>query len=205
MAEELQGLLEKIQKEGIDKANGDAEKIVAAAREKAGEIVGEARTKAEAMLKKAETDERVYIDRGRKALEQAARDVILSIGESLTTAAKALVRRSIAHVMTTDALQSILTEVIEHYARHCTSRVEVLVNPKQEKALTEYFMAEFGESLGKNVLIKGEGAITSGFRISVTGENVYHDFTSEAIADSLSQLLRPELGAITKNAAVPKQ
>ena len=43
--------------------------------------------------------------------------------------------------------------------------------------------------------------IFKGFRVGRKGGQVFHDFTQEAIADSLATFLRPELGEIVKQAA----
>ena len=48
MAEELQGLLDKIQTEGIEKAESEKSKIIAEAKAEAARIVGEAKKQAEA-------------------------------------------------------------------------------------------------------------------------------------------------------------
>jgi len=43
--------------------------------------------------------------------------------------------------------------------------------------------------------------VFKGFRVGAKGGQVFHDFTKEAIAESLAHFLRPELGQIVKKAA----
>ena len=53
MAEQLQGLLDRIQRDGVDKAKAEAETIIADARIKAADLIADAEAKA-ATLRQAE-------------------------------------------------------------------------------------------------------------------------------------------------------
>ena len=68
MSEELQGLLNKIQAEGLEKAENERARLVAEAKAQADKIRKDAETDAAASRKKAED-----------ALKQAARDVVISL------------------------------------------------------------------------------------------------------------------------------
>ena len=80
MAAELQSLLEKIQSEGVDKAQAKAASILAEAEKAAAAKIAEAEKAAEAHLAKAEADAAVLRERSVQAVRQAARDVVLDVG-----------------------------------------------------------------------------------------------------------------------------
>ena len=83
MAEELQQLLEKIQHDGVEKANAEAAAILAKAKADAAAVLKDAETKAAALRAQAETDARAFEERARKTISQAARDTVLDVKASL--------------------------------------------------------------------------------------------------------------------------
>ena len=84
MAEELQNLLEKIKRDGVDKANAEAAAIVAKAKSDAESIVKEAETKAAAAKAAAEAEAKAEAVRAEETIRQAARDTVLKVGQSVT-------------------------------------------------------------------------------------------------------------------------
>ena len=83
MAEDLQALMERIQKDAVDKAELEATSIISKAKEKAAEIVKAAEEEAKAKLEQADKDAVAFTERSERTLEQAARDLLLSVGKNL--------------------------------------------------------------------------------------------------------------------------
>ena len=83
MAEDLQNLLDRIQKDGVEQAEAQAETILAQARDKAAAILREAEKQAAETRVGAEKDAEVFVERSTKTLEQAARDFLISVGRSV--------------------------------------------------------------------------------------------------------------------------
>ena len=73
MAEELQGLLDRIHQEGIKKADDEKNTIIQAAKTQAEEIVNAAKQEAAEIRKQSETDAANNEARGKSAVSQAAR------------------------------------------------------------------------------------------------------------------------------------
>ena len=63
MAEDLQYLMERIQKDAVDKAENEAAAIIAKAKEKAADIVKAAEAEASARLEKADKDAEAFSKR----------------------------------------------------------------------------------------------------------------------------------------------
>ena len=91
MAEELQQLLEKIQHDGVEKANAEAAAILAKAKAEAAAVLKDAETKAAALRAQAETDARAFEERARKTISQAlgAVQADVAVGAKLAAALKA--------------------------------------------------------------------------------------------------------------------
>lgn len=201
MAEELQGLLDRIQQDGIDKAEAEASKRIEAAGQEAKRITDAARKEADTVVKQAEQEAAAFQAHGQKALEQAARDVVIAVGDRMSALLRELANRQVAQALTPDALADMLCSVVKAYAESggTSGRLDVLLSPTQQEALRNHFMGALADSLSEGVEIKGDENIISGFKVSVLDEKVHHDFTGEAIADAICSLLRPHLAQIVRD------
>lgn len=202
MAEELQNLLDRIRKDGVEKAEAETAKILSAAKEKAQSIVKQAEAEAAASLEAAKRDAEAFSERGRKSLEQAARDVVLSVSAALNHTLQAIVSREVKAVLTEETLRDMVTKFVEIYCRAeaRNSRAEIVVSEDDRPGLESFFMTRFADEIKRGVEIKSDGDVLAGFRVFVTDGHVEHDFTERAITDALCQLLRPQLAEITRKA-----
>jgi V/A-type H+-transporting ATPase subunit E len=83
MAEDIQGLLNRIQSDGIEKAEAEKKRILDNAKQQADELVAKAKAEAEAIMKSAREEAVISENKGKAAVKQAARDVILSLQTEL--------------------------------------------------------------------------------------------------------------------------
>jgi V/A-type H+/Na+-transporting ATPase subunit E len=202
MAQELQSLLEKIQQEGLAKAESQAQVLLQSARKQADQILSEARAAADATRAKAEQDGAVFAERARASLNQAARDVVLSVSNMLTATLRDLVLRDVRTALTPDALQKMLESVVAAYFSNPEEerQIDLLLKPDQADKLRAFLLGRFKDQLRGGLQVKGDSSVLAGFKVNVTDEKVQHDLTDAAIADALSQLLRPQVAAIVKQA-----
>jgi V/A-type H+-transporting ATPase subunit E len=200
MTEQLQDLLARIQKDGTDKAEAEAERILGEARAKADALVRAAEKATAERHVQAERDAALLVERGRKALEQAARDVILTVGDAITRALQGMVGAAVGQALREQTLNEMLLAVVKAY---CTAdgrqaRIDVLVPEAQQQQVRDFFLAQFRDALEKGVEIRGDSSLAGGFRIRLADGNVSHDFSQDAIADALCQLLRPQIAEIVR-------
>ena len=205
MAEELQNLLERIQKDGVQKAEEESEKILAKAREKAATLLKDAEKNAAAATEKAEQDAEQFMARSKKTLEQAARDVILSVGDAVTSTMKGIAAHEVAAALKPDTLKKVLVSVIKAYCEdQKNDRIDILLSAEDQKAVTDFMISKFKAHMKKGLEITADSSVTAGFRVSVVDENVEHDFSADAITEALSLLVRPQLAEILRNAQAKK-
>lgn len=201
MAEELQGLLDRIQKDGIEKANTEASAIIDDAKAQAKNIANEAEEKAEALLKNAREEGELFQQRGESAVANAARDVILSVGDAVTATLKGLVSARVEKTLSDDALADLIKQIVLAYCeKQSPSGIAVLVNDKQREQINAFFLSEMADQMKNGLTIHGDRNIVSGFKVSLENDAVYHDFTGATLTDSLCSLLRPQLAEIVKKA-----
>ncbi|MDR0993901.1 MAG: hypothetical protein LBN38_04965 [Verrucomicrobiota bacterium] len=202
MAEELQHLIEKIRKEGVESGEKTAESLVADAKKKAADIVAAARKQVKEMEAKAEADADAYAERGKKTLQQAARDLLITIGGSVGNVVADIVDVKVGNALDPDLISRMLLKLTDAYiAKDGDVEVEAVMSEEDAKAVKAYFAKEYQDKLEKGLQIESDREIFKGFRVGIKGGQVFHDFTKEAIADSLGNFLRPDLAEIVKDAA----
>ena len=204
MAEELQGLLDIIQKDGIEKADAEASRIVEAAKAKAAELLKQAEAQSAALLDKAQEDGKLFQQRGESAIAQAARDVILSVEAAITGTLQKIVSTQVDGAFSTEDFAELVKTVVMAYGNdEAESNIEVLVNDAQQEKVSAFFMREMSEQMQQGLTITGDRGVVSGFIVSIKDDGVYHDFTGTTLTDALCALLRPQLAAIVKSEVTP--
>lgn len=201
MSGDLQHLIERIRSEGVQAAEAEAEEIVAAARNRAGAIVREAEDQALALLAKAEEDAKVFTERSRTTLVQAARDLLLSVSQGVENIMSELVAEASREALDSDCVKRMLHNLTENCdLTEGKVDMSVLVSPEQEKELVHFFAELYKQRMAKGIELHASGDILKGFRIAYKNEAVFLDFTEEAVAEALSGLLRPHLAEIVSHA-----
>lgn len=202
MAEELQHLIDRIRKEGVESGEQAADALVAEAKQKAVKIVADAQKQAKDMVAKAEADAVAFAERGKKTLEQAARDLLISIGGSVGNVVGGIVDAKVGAALTPELVGQMLLKLAEAYAKDGgAGGMVAMLGEADAAAVKAYFAKEYQNKLAAGIQIESAKEIFKGFRVGAKGGQVFHDFTKEAIAESLSSFLRPELADIVKKAA----
>ena len=203
MAEELQNLIERIKKEGVENAQKQAEAIVSKANTHATDLVKAAQEKAKTILKKAQSDTEVYTERSIKTLEQAARDVLISVGHGVERLFKDIIEKSLTKNLTPEELMKMIVAMVKAYTDKgmTETSVDVLVSPDDQEKIKKLYISKYSDILGKGVEIRSDDDIIKGFKISLKDGKVYHDFTLESIADVLSSFIQPKIAEIVHRVA----
>jgi V/A-type H+-transporting ATPase subunit E len=197
MAEELKHLIDQIQKEGVEKAEEQAAAILSQAKEKAAKLVTEADQKAADLLAKSETEAEAFAKRSVRTLEQAARDLLITVGQGCEKVVTETLGQQIDKTIDGGLLEKMILSVIE---QHQGESAEFSVSEADQKALTAFCAAQAKKS-GQKIELTSDAEVLSGFKVGFKGSNAYLDFTGEAVAEALSAFLRPELAKIVSNVA----
>ena len=197
MAEELKHLIEQIQKEGVEKADEQANTIISQAKEKAAKIVAEAEEKAHESLLKSKNESEAFAERSVKTLEQAARDLLITVGQGCEKVVTEILGKSVAGALSGGLLEKMVLAVVE---QNKESSVELGVSESDKAALTA-FCAEQAKKSGQEIELVSDSEILSGFKVGFKGKNVYLDFSGEAVAEALASFLRPELAKTVSSVA----
>jgi len=196
MAEELQSLLEKIQRDGVEKANAEAAKIIADAKAEAQRLVKTAQESADAARAAAEADAQASAARAAETIRQAARDVVLGVEGAVTKLFENVLAKNVDAALADPAvLSGLAAEAVQALARDVPA--EVAASARFAGALRAALAADARQGL----TVVTDEALGTGFAVRLDGGRVAHDFTAPVISAALAQRLRPELAKIVKGDA----
>jgi V/A-type H+-transporting ATPase subunit E len=202
MAAELQPLLEQIRKEGVEKAEAQAAEILAQAKAKAAQTVREAEAKARELVAQAQADAAIYTERSTATLEQAARDLLITVGQGIENIIADIIAESVDSALRIEVLEQMMMKMAQSCAAsHGENRIELLISQKDQDDLVKFFAQKYREKMVHGIELHVDNEILKGFRVSFADDHVYLDFTNEAIAGALTAFLRPKLAEIVSRVA----
>jgi len=203
MEEQLQGLLDRIRKDGVEKAESEAEDIVAKARAEAARIIDEARREAAEHTARAERDAEVFEERSITTLEQVGRDFLLRLRTAIENVLRESARQSLGEALTPEAMANMLERMASAYADKDFNehRVDVLLSEKDQEAFVDTVFDRYRDLLGEGLDVHVDDRIHKGFKVRFLDYRLYHDFTLEAIAEVFARLLKSPLDEIMRRAA----
>lgn len=203
MAIELQHLIDRINQEAVEKGEQEANRILAQAREQAAALVREGEAAARAHREEAEKDSAVFVERSTRTLEQAARDLLISVGQAVEDIISDIVSDATDEALDPDTLKRMMVKMAQAYAERngTESRIEVLVGKEDQSELVRFFARQYRHRLVRGLNIRANAGVRRGFRVILDNDRVHHDFTRPAIAEALGNFLRPHLAEIVFRAA----
>lgn len=202
MAEELQGLLNRIKEEGISKVEAEKQAILTQARKEAEALLSRARAEAEELSAKARKDAALTQEKGEAALKQAARDLLIAVRESVKKELAATVGLEVSAAMNPSLMTSILEHLVSAFAAKGgnVEGLEVLLNAQDLKQLEALVVGKFTHRLKKGVTLTPVPDIDAGIKVGMQGESLYFDFTNQAITEALCAYLNPRIARLTREA-----
>lgn len=203
MAEELQHLIDRIRAEGVENGQKTADGLVAEAKKKAAGIVADAKKQAQEIVEKAKVEGDAYAERGRKTLEQAARDLLISIGGAVNRVIAGMVDEKVGTALTPETMGQMLVRIADAYAKqNGEGELVALLGEADAAALKAGFAKEYQDKLAAgNLHIESDKGLFKGFYVGRRGGQVMHDFSKDAIAESIANFLRPDLADVVKQAS----
>ena len=185
--EDLQGLLEKINRDGVEKADAEAKKIVEAAQAKADALIKDALAKAAQAKADAEKAAAAYSERAAETIRQAARDVVIGVKDSVTALLESLLAKDVDRAL---GNETAATQIVADAIKDLTGPGEIRCGAKLAAALKSQVSGL------KSFTVTTDETLDAGFTVKLDGGRVEHDFTAEAISTELAKSLRPDLAKL---------
>ena len=200
MAEEIRDLIEKINQEGIRAAEEKAQNIEAAAKQRADDILAQTRREAEEMIAAAKDRIRREDEKGKTLLDQAGRDLLLSLRKEINAMLGRIVVSDIRQGLTPEALSRLVSEVVRNYSAGESSDITVFLNKEDLEILEKKFLQKLREETKKKIVLRSAEEISGGFTISFDSGKSCYDFTDKALAEYIGTYLKPKLNQILQEA-----
>ena len=191
MAEELQSLIEKINRDGVEKAKAEAGRIVSDAKDQAAALLKSAKDEAGRLAADAAKKADESAAHARETMKQAARDAVKSV--------QAAVRQTLEKLLTADveaalADSATVTALVGDAVRDIAGKGEVTAGPEIAAALKAQLAAK------PEFTVVLDEMLGAGFTVKLDGGRVEYDFTAATIAAELARRLRPDLAKLMAEA-----
>ena len=185
--EDIQSLLEKINREGVEKAEAEARRIVDAAKAKASQIIREAEETAAKAKADGAKDAEASAARAAETIRQGARDVVLGVKKSVTALLEKLLAKDVSAALSDD---KVAAGLVAEAIRELAGPGEISCGERLAQALRAQFAGQGGFTV---VVDESTGA---GFSVKTDGGRGEHSFTDDVISAELARRLRPDLAKL---------
>jgi V/A-type H+-transporting ATPase subunit E len=198
---QVQELIDKIKKDGINSASEEAARIKQTAETEASEILEAAKKEAAQIVTRGKQDAERSEKAGVAALEQASRNLLLVFKDEIQALLDKIVAEQIGKAYGDEVLKAVLPDLIKAWAAAGDNSLAVMLPEASLKKLQDYFKGKLSAQLKKGVELRSDRGLAGGFRIAEKDGSAYYDFTSDAVAELLCAYLNPRLAEILKTSA----
>ncbi len=190
----LDKLINTLKSEAIEAADKQAMEILDKAQEQAQKIIKEAEAKREELLNSAEKEAQDTRNKGEAALQQAARDVTVSVRHDLLKLLGAVLENEVEVAFTPDLMENAILKIVEN--------VDSGVTLKLPEKLETQLAAQIQKRLQTSddlTSISGDPSLHNGFAITKTDQGWSYHISPEEVAELLNAHLSPKWVQIFKN------
>lgn len=198
MSQQLQGLLDKINQDGIAKAQEQSREIISEANRKANEIIEQAKKEAAQIVKNANTEADNLTKRAESAISQASRDIILKLKAEIENRLNNVLNIQTEQLMTAEFMAGIIKDLVAAFIKDSNDELTVLTAVKDVDALTAALQASLRDSFEGNAEVFADREISGGFKVNISGGDLYYDFSNEAIVELLASYVTPRVAGLLK-------
>ena len=198
MSEELQSLLEKINADGVRKAEAERDRIIAEAEKEAAAIISAAKAESEKLNAQAQENAEMFRQRAISAARQSARDIMLQLRSELNSRLTAAIGTATQKALTPEFMAELIKDFTAAFAASPDTELTVHCAVKDRSALDTALKNTLADSFKKNPELFAAAHISSGMQIEFKDDNACFDFSVEAIAELLTSYAGAQMAEIFK-------
>ncbi|MDR0494328.1 MAG: V-type ATP synthase subunit E [Treponema sp.] len=198
---QVQELIDKIKKDGIESASEEASRIRREADAEAKQIVDAAKKEAGGIVAKGKQDAERFEKAGVAALGQASRNLVLAFKGEIQALLDKIVAEQLGKTYNDDILKAVIPELIKAWPGKKSDSLAILVSEASLTKLKTAFKTKLAVELKKGLELKSDRNLTGGFRIAHKDGSAYYDFSADSVAEMLCAYLNPRLAEILKSSA----
>lgn len=191
MENKIQELTDKLYREGVEKGNAEAERLIAAAKEKAAELIAKAQEEAAEIVDKAKKKAAETNENTRTELCQFAGQAKHALqSEIANLVSNQVVKESVASTIDS---KDFLGQFLVALAGKWTENEPTVIESDKANELRTYFAAKAKALLDKGVTIKEVNGVKSLFTVKPADGSYKVEFGQEEFENYFKAFLRPQL------------
>ena len=199
---QLQELIDKIKRDGIESATEEAAKLKREAEQEAARIISAAKKEADDIVSRGKADAERSEKAGLAALEQASRNLVLAFKGEIQTLLDKIIANGTASTYKDDTLKSVLPALLKNWAsKGGSDSLDLLLSEEDLGKLKSWAGGALADELKKGLELKSDRNLGKGFRIANKDGSAYYDFSAESVAELLSAYLNPHLAELLSKSA----
>ena len=191
MDTKIQELTDKIYREGVEKGNDEANKIVALAKEKEEAIVRGAEDNAKMILEDAERKASEIKKNTESELRLFASQAVEVLKSEVTNLLTDKIVKNNIKAVTADA--SFMQKIILETAKEWVKNEQLVIQASDAKTLTDYFTANAKDLLNNSVKIEQVNGKKAYFAMAPADGSYKISFGEEEFVEYFKDFLRPQL------------
>ncbi|NNK73141.1 MAG: hypothetical protein HKO94_08105 [Flavobacteriaceae bacterium] len=180
----LDELIAKVKSEAIDSAEKESHRIIEEAKQNAQQLLRNVEAEKDQLLNDAQSEADAILNKGKIALQQAARDVHISVKNDLLKVFRSVLETEVAASFTPELYTSVVKKIIDTLG----GNTNITLPDKMEDQLIDAIRTKVAQP-GKNIGISKDEQLFSGLSITKTDEGWSYDITAEEVSELISQNL----------------
>lgn len=191
MENKIQELTDKIYREGVEKGNEEAQRLISSAREEAAKIVDDARKEAESIIAAARKSAAETAENTQSEIKLFAGQAVNALKSEITT----LLNNQVVTEAVKDfvADKEYLNKFIVSLAAQWSVNEPIVISTTDAEGLKKYFAVKAKALLDKGVRIEQVNGTKALFSISPADGSYKMNFGEEEFENYFKDFLRPQL------------
>lgn len=189
--EKIQELTEKIRREGVEKGQEEAARVVAQAQEQAAKLVADAKTQAEAIVGQAKKAAAELDQNTKSELKLYMGQAINALKSEITNAVTDKIVAQSVKKLADD--KDFLGKFTVALATEWAKRQDIVISSEDAEGLKTYFAREAKALLDKGVKIEKVNGKQTLFTVQPADGSYRVDFGKEELESYFKGFLRPQL------------
>lgn len=191
MENKIQELTDKIYREGVEKGNEEAQRLISSAREEAAKIVDDARKEAESIIAAARKSAAETAENTQSEIKLFAGQAVNALKSEITTLLNKQVVTEAVKDFVTD--REYLNKFIVSLAAQWSVNEPIVISTTDAEDLKKYFAVKAKALLDKGVRIEQVNGTKALFSISPADGSYKVNFGEEEFENYFKDFLRPQL------------
>ena len=137
--------------------------------------------------------------RAENAIRQAARDIVLKLKAELESRLRRAVSASVKEAMTPAFMTELLRTMAADFAKDPDARITVLASARDADALAAAVRDTLSADFKAEPRVFADASVKGGLQVSFSGDEVFFDFSEEAVTSLVAGYAGEKLAALLEN------